>query len=178
MSVPQIPPYIKRLTSGEWAALPLPERALHVARAQLDLKVRELSPNWGGMVTVYLRVSGWRSPAPWCAAFVYWCLIEAGADKKKLWPRPASTLSLAQWAKKEGRIRLVPSRGTVFVWNNGRSGHTGFVRAVADAAVGTLEGNTDDAGSREGVKVAERMRLISSFRRYRYWGFINLEGLE
>lgn len=175
------PSYVKTLTAEQWANAPLSERALHVARSQERNRVRELSPNWGGMVTIYLRVAGWRSPAPWCAAFVFWCLLESGADRKKLWGLPASTLSLYQWASKGKRIKqnAFANRGDLFVWNDGRAGHTGFVaNRIGVAHFKTIEGNTDDAGSREGVRVAERTRSYSLLRTFRFWGFIDLGGLE
>lgn len=180
--VPPKPSYVKTLTAEQWANAPLSERALHVARSQERNRVRELSPNWGGMVTIYLRVAGWRSPAPWCAAFVFWCLLEAGADRKKLWANPASTYSMFKWAVKTSRLTQMPKRGNAFVWNGAGGGHTGFVVSgvldgEAKSQITTIEGNTDDAGSREGVRVAQRVRTIAGLRRFPRWGFIDLGGI-
>ncbi|MEN6537369.1 MAG: CHAP domain-containing protein [Bryobacteraceae bacterium] len=178
--VPEKPAFVTTLTDEAWSSLPLSERALHVARSQLRLNVREITRNWGGMVTVYLRLAGWRIPQPWCAAFVYWCLVTAGADRKKLWDRPASTYSLYQWAKAEKRIHDFPKRGRLFVWNGRLGGHTGFVREHVDRheTFSTIEGNTNSAGSREGDRVAERVRSASSIRNHPRFGFIDLGGLE
>ena len=83
------PSYVTTVSAAEWASLPLPERFLHVARSQVG--VREVTANWSPIIKLYLKVAGVFSPAPWCAAFLTWCLLEAGADRKKLPKFPAST---------------------------------------------------------------------------------------
>lgn len=182
LAVPR-PGYLGNLLEGDaWKNASLVERCVHVARSQERQKVRELKPNWGGMVTVYLNVAGWFTPAPWCAAFVYWCLVESGADKKRLWKNPASTWSLYMWAKATGRLGRVPGRGRAFVWNTGSetkpgSGHTGFCLSAANPTP-TIEGNTDSKGSREGVMVAQKERPGNLLRRFPLWGYVDFGGVE
>ena len=178
MPVPPKPAYVKRLTDEQWRNLPLPERALHVARAQLDLGVREVTSNWGPAIRLYLAVVGLFTPAPWCAAFVTWCLLEAGAVRQKLPKLAASTYYWWLWAKQNGRLHTAPARGMGAVWNGKGGGHIMFVAQVLGNAIRTIEGNTDDKGGREGVKVAERQRFVSSFKSYPRWGFIDLTGLD
>ncbi len=166
------------LPGDAWRTASLSERAVHVARSQERNKVHELTPNWGGMVTVYLRVAGWSSPAPWCAAFVYWCLVESGADRKALWKYPASTRSLATWAKARGVLSQQPRRGDVFVWNKG-TGHTGFIVRSEPKKLTTIEGNTNASGGREGVAVLEKVRTVGAVRHaaggHGIWGFVRLD---
>ncbi len=178
------PDYLGNLLPGdEWKNAPLSERVLHVARSQERKKVRELSPNWGGMVTAYLKVAGLFGPAPWCAAFVYWCLVESGADRSKLWKGPASTWSLAVWAKATGRLSVGARRGDVFVWNTGTpqrygTGHTGVVTKAEGSNLKTIEGNTNDKGSREGVAVLDKDRTtfhVKQLSRGGLWGFVKLD---
>jgi hypothetical protein len=182
MPVSPKPDFVTRVTADEWAALPLSERALFVARSQLDAKVAEFprGSNWGPAVSLYLRIAGLRNPAPWCAAFVYWCLVVAGADRRKLWSNPASTYSLWKWAANSGRLSPVPGRGTAFVWNASGGGHTGFVRAVLPGnVVATIEGNTNAGGSREGYEVAERKRdVLQIFKSGPRYGFIDFGGVS
>ena len=166
------PDYVKTMDAQTWASASLIERAVHVARSQERLKVREITENWGGMVTVYLRVAGLVSPAYWCAAFIYWCLLEAGADKKKLWSNPASTYFMWLWAHKNGR--LVTNRvigRSVGVYNKALGGHTWFfLNDTGD----TIEGNTNVVGSRNGIGVFERNRSLAKMQAYPRYGCIRI----
>lgn len=167
------PAYVLTMDDEAWNRASLSERALHVARSQERLDVREIpkGSNWGKVVQMYLKVAGLFSPAPWCAAFVTWCLIESGADRKKLPKNPASTYFWWAWAKERGRLADGPRRGDLFVWNGKSGGHIGF--CLNDAGkFRTLEGNTNDDGSREGYEVAELTRRTSDLQRHPRWGFI------
>jgi len=63
--------------------------------------------------------------------------------------------------------RKIPARsnsvkpGDIFImqFKHG-TGHTGFVVKVENGIVHTIEGNTNDDGSREGYEVAQRKRTI------------------
>lgn len=171
------PSYVTTVSAAQWASLPLPERFLYVARSQVG--VREVTANWSPVIKLYLKVAGVFFPAPWCAAFLTWCLLEAGADRKKLPKFPASTYYWWSWAKANGRLLNAPSRGRLIVVNGAKGGHIGVVRAVDGALVETIEGNTDDKGSREGIKVADRTRMWRRYLdQYPRHGFISLEGLD
>ena len=44
--------------------------------------------------------------------------------------------------------------GSIFIMDHGEGrGHTGFVKSLADGRLGTVEGNSNDGGSREGTGV-------------------------
>ncbi len=178
------PDYVSNFASVIWRNASLAERAVHVARAQLDKGVQELSPNWSPDIRRYLAVTGIFRPAPWCAAFVTWCLIEAGADRKKLPALAASTYWWYVWAKQTKRLRVdtkgkpanAPRRGDLAGWNSG-TGHIFIVREVVRRVdggpkVGTIEGNTNRAGGREGVAVMERTRTWPELARHTRYGFI------
>lgn len=169
------PDFVKTMTAKEWANADLIERAVHVARSQETIKVREITENWGGMVTAYLKVAGVFSKAPWCAAFVYWCLLQAGADKTKLWKNPASTYFLWSWATKK-RILYIdfPDNRCIGVYNRlSGTGHTWF---YLDKKGRTLEGNTNNNGSREGIGVFELSRPISTIKKYPRWGCVYISN--
>lgn len=177
--ITQKPERVKTLTQAEWAASKLSERALHVARSYEG--ERESAANDSKLIRAWLKLAGVFFPAPWCAAFVTACLVEAGADRKKLPRFAASTYYWWLWAKNSRRLRQVGVRGDVFVWNGRDGGHTGFVRqgGGGDPKIGTLEGNTNDEGSREGYEVCERVRWTSEISRHPRWGYIVIdEGLE
>lgn len=131
-----------------------------------------------GRIAEFLRSCGISSPAPWCAAFVYHCCIEAGVSPERLPARhlAASTYQWAKWAAEHSRLRTLgpdgagPSRGDLFVWNSslsgGRvgavtgSGHIGFVcSAVRDKGrvlLRTIEGNSNADGGRDGTALIRR----------------------
>jgi hypothetical protein len=166
------PIYVKTMDDATWRNAGLIERAVHVARSQEQMKVRELSENFGGMVTVYLKVAGWLKPAYWCAAFVYWCLLESGADKKKLWSNPASTYFMWLWASKNGRLVTNRVMGrSVGVYNKASGGHTWF---FLNDQGDTIEGNTNVKGSRNGIGVFERNRSLSEMKGYPRYGCIRI----
>lgn len=147
----------------------LPERStvtlrpLHFAAAELG--VRESgAPNDGPRVRAYLLAADIRVPSAWCAAFVSWCFRQAGH------PLPRTGWSPALFP--ESRIRLLPASGLVFgiyFPKLGRIGHCGFVERVQGDWIITIEGNTNQAGSREGDGVYRKWRHRRSVHRFADW---------
>lgn len=146
------PGYVKTMTDDVWRESSLSERTLHVAASQVG--VRETSQNWGPVVRVYLAVAGLFTKAPWCAAFVTWCLVQAGADRKKLPKFAASTYYWWEWARVNQLGVHKPARGHIGVYNDKGGGHI-WLWTSEEA---TIEGNTNNDGSREGVGVFRRVR--------------------
>lgn len=143
-------------TDAQFAKIPGSERALLVAARECDiLKVREHGNNAGADVEKYLRYVGLGKGYAWCAAFVSWCLSEADWSKF----RSARVADFVAWAKRTGRIIKKPKRGCLFAYlNEDGSGHIGFVTSALLGVFRTIEGNTNDEGSREGYEVARRTR--------------------
>lgn len=158
------------------------ERALHLASYCEKQKVREVGRNGGLWVGRFLAAVGLGPGYSWCAAFVYWTLVESGADRKKL-PSPLNAARVAQWAawaKQNGRLTERPRRGDAFYWLNANgTGHTGLVRLAHEWPdhVETIEGNTDGSGSREGDGVYGRVRFRRLLEMNFESGFISLRGL-
>lgn len=180
------PAYLDTYARSVWRNATLRERMVHVMRSQEKAKVRELTRNWSPQIRAYLAVTGIFSPAPWCAAFVTWCLLEAGADRKKLPKNAASTYFWWKWAKETGRLKVnekgapvyEPERGDLFDWNSDGGGHIGGIYDVVEVKgivkMLTIEGNTDQAGSREGVAVMNRVRMWNSLARHKRYGIIQI----
>lgn len=167
------PAYVKTLDDQAWRNASLMERALHVAASQVG--VEEVTENWSPAIKAYLAVAGVFSPAAWCAAFVTWCLVEAGADRKKLPKLAASTYYWWEWAKKNALLSGHPKARSIFLWNGAKGGHTGFVSQVEPDdpdRYHTIEGNTDKAGSREGKRVMRRDRRTTEMVYQPRRGFI------
>ena len=163
--------------------------ALALARSQVGVRESPAGSNRGPEVDIYLRAVGLNPAAgsyAWCAAFVYWCFNEAARSAGRPNPLPRTAGVLAHWnrAGDRGVRRIAPGRaaaqpdlvqpGQVFVMDYGAGvGHTGFVAEVHAGKLVTIEGNTNDGGSREGIGVFERHgRKINSINR----GFLDYAG--
>ncbi len=174
------PYFVKTFTEFDWKTAIPKVRALHVARGYQKLGVQEDGgENKGPFIKRFLQRVGIMKPAPWCGAFVYDCLIVAGADPSML-PGKGAAASVCQWrnwAKKTGRLGQVPARYKLGYWLDGGKGHIFFVAEVTGSGVRTIEGNTNAKGSREGDAVAEKFRTFSELKTHGQYGFISLDGI-
>lgn len=142
------------------------EKALKIAIGQLGQKENPLGSNWGVPVKNYLASVGIGFPASWCMAFVYWCFDQV------IKPNPLVKTGgvLAAWnAAKSNRV-TDPQPGDIFIMDFGKGlGHTGIVEKVDATFIYTVEGNSNDSGSREGIEVTRKQRprvKIKGYLRY------------
>jgi hypothetical protein len=126
------------------------------------LGIREASGrNDGTAVEDYLRSVRMPKGQPWCAAFVCWCLSQCGIEN----PQNAYAPTLLR------NRYLVYQRGIatnysfqpgdvfgLFYTNLNRIGHVGFIDSQNERFFITVEGNTNQAGSREGDGVYRKRR--------------------
>jgi hypothetical protein len=148
----------------------LVRKALDTADSQVG--VREVGgPNRGPQVNEYLKSVGWGPGAPWCAAFVYWCIRGAARDagaRDVPFVRTAGCGVIEAWAKERDIYeRGRPEPGDVFLRG---TTHTGFVTAVRGNVFDTIEGNTNIGGSPEGIGVFRRTRPITRDYQFVRWG--------
>lgn len=124
--------------------------------------------NAGPWVRLYMdgnEGSSW----PWCAGFVTWVVRQAAEAMGIAAPahlkRTYSCDVLGGAAKGAQKLvaatsdKVVP--GSVFLVRGAKAGdwvHTGIVIGVDGQTVTTIEGNTNDEGSREGYEVCQRIR--------------------
>jgi hypothetical protein len=142
-----------------------------------ELGVKEKSNhNDGPRVEEYLHAVGLRKGDPWCAAFVCWVFDRAGvANPHTGWAPDLFPKAKVIWQRKMviqtgGKLRkadkpAIPKPGDVFgIWfpEKGRIAHAGFVERWEQTWVITVEGNTNEAGSREGDGVWRKRRLVGS----------------
>jgi len=114
--------------------------------------------------------AGWRVKDPWCATFIKMVFrklftgelldavnLQFNASAKQTFDR----------VKKAGVFATgtVPEPGAIVIWlhGNGPAGHEGMVVSVnfKTNTMTTIEGNTNDAGNREGEVVAKKPRTIT-----------------
>lgn len=143
-------------------------KALKIAETQLGKQENPPGSNWGEPVKSYLSSVGISFAAPWCMAFVYWCYQQAS---KSLATRNTAIKTgsvINAWNKAGQHIKTSdPLIGSVFIMDFGKGkGHTGLVENFDKDFIYTIEGNTNDAGSREGIKVCRKKRPRSTIKGY------------
>ena len=154
----------------------LPDQIVKIAKAEIGVEEIDGS-NSGPRVEEFqsatsLGGTGW----PWCAAFVCWVVREAasaaGVKFTDTFKRPttAGAWALEHWSLKQDNsteTKKKPFRdilpGDIVIFN---FSHVGFAVSECDDTgfFQTVEGNTDDGGSREGGAVLRRWRRSSQVR--------------
>jgi len=122
-----------------------------------------------------LVIKGKTDGYPWCAAFVSHCvqlLVKQSPFFSSLSPprEPSVSRFLNDWSKKSSCIifkpdneTLSPNKGDIVVFT---FSHIGIVESAYKGGVKTIEGNTNEAGSREGVTVARKQRTNRIIRAF------------
>ena len=165
----------------EGSSAKLPSAIVEVARAEIGVK-EVAGSNTGPRVNQY-KESTWLNasdPWPWCAAFVCWVVMKAmereGVEATDSFKRPTTprAYGLEDWSLKQDNstsTRRYPGQdikaGDIVIFN---FSHVGF--AVGDpytdtkgvVRVQTVEGNTNEGGSREGDGVYPKSRRVSKIR--------------
>lgn len=152
----------------------LSARALDIATHQLGVREKGAS-NSGPEVDKYLQSVGLKPGYPWCMAFVYWCYNQASLQSgvPNFLIKTAGVMH--QWNEQQPVRKIVLNKvlkdaaiirpGAVFIMDYGKgTGHTGLVEKIHGSYVDTIEGNTNDEGSREGYEVCRRTRRLTSIK--------------
>lgn len=144
--------------------------SLKIAQSQLGVQELPKNSNAGPAVESYLKSVGLGKGYSWCMAFVYWSVKEASKQLQTNSPLIKTGGVLRQWNEITPALKITkyPKPGDIFIMDFGKGqGHTGFVVEVhADGSLKTIEGNTNDEGSREGYEVAYRIRKQSVIKGY------------
>lgn len=148
------------------------EKVQHTYTAEIG--TRELSgKNDGKRVEMYLASIGLGKGFSWCAAFVSWTYQKNGVK------HPLSAWAPSFFPKKNiiysaGKELSQPQTGDLFgiyYPNKKRIAHVGFIDRWTDKYAITVEGNTNEAGSREGDGVYRKKRIKRQI--YQVSRFIN-----
>ncbi len=142
---------------------------LEVAITQIGKEEVPRGSNWGDTVRKYLLSAGISFPAAWCMAFCYWCVNTASQVNEQENPLKRTGGVLAQWRNIDTKYKIKPPYemiypGDIFIMDfGGGLGHCGFVEKVDTDGIHTIEGNTNNDGSREGYAVERKIRRQKSF---------------
>lgn len=145
---------------------PVMQRALLMAQHYLG--VHEQGRNDGPEVRRFLKDIGLDAGAPWCMAFVQYCVKMAAQELNLPDPmKPDTGHCMTFWrgVKQSAKLPCTMARaGDIFIMRfSGDTGHTGFVESVTGHVATTIEGNTNSGGSREGDGVYRRERALGAF---------------
>ena len=124
--------------------------------------VEQGGANRGKEVARYLASTGLGPGYPWCAAFVSWCYQQARIDAPRSAWVPAFFAKGKMIYLRSKFQSKTPETGDVFsIWyaHLGRPAHIGFVDRWGENWIITVEGNTNEGGSREGIGVFKKRRL-------------------
>lgn len=135
----------------------------------------ETGANRGPFVDRCNALTGAPPGSPWCASWVAMCGATAFGEKWPL-PKTAGCATLGDFAKRKAMLSEAPMRGDVFLVyfpKLNRYAHTGFVDTVVNStSFTTIEGNTNNDGSREGWGVFRRTRTIGPHDRFIRWSLL------
>ncbi len=118
--------------------------------------------NRGEQVEQYLAAVGFAPGYAWCAAFVSWCYQQVDVQHPQSAWVPSYSKKQNLIYQRGQFIKKLPRAGDVFmIWFDrlNRPAHIGFVDEWKGHWVTTVEGNTNDDGSREGDGVYRKRRL-------------------
>lgn len=144
------------------------------AKRYLGVVEEPKNSNRGLCIDYWVREAGLDPTGgyPWCAAFV------GQVGRQVLgyrWPAPrtAGVMTLVAWAATKPNVLVTqPSEGDLFVlWNESlnRFAHVGIVTKVMPHGYDTIEGNTNDGGSRDGFGCFARYRALHPRDRFIRW---------
>lgn len=139
-----------------------------------QIGVRELTGhNDGKQVEEFLHSCNLSKGNPWCAAFITWTFKKAEVKAvvsgyaPNWFPRQSVIYTRGQMHNK------IPNQADVFgIWfpSKKRIAHVGFIDEWLDGSFAiTVEGNTNEAGSREGDGVYRKRRLKSQIYKVSRW---------
>lgn len=164
-----VAPMESALNSPINRSMPFNEAVAQFAVSHLKMHPREFGgDNKGPWVRLYMNGND-GAAYPWCAGFVSFCMRQAAEALNISMPIPAtgSCDYLAAQAEREGIFvserEIDPENipeGSIFLVRRSPTDwtHTGFVTTAEDRIFRTIEGNTNDDGSRNGYEVCARSR--------------------
>lgn len=139
-----------------------------------QIGVRELTGhNDGHQVEIYLASCKLAKGNPWCAAFITWTYKKAGVKTVVSGYSPAWFPASKTVYTRGAGANSVPGTADVFgIWfsSKNRIAHVGFIDQWPEGKYAiTVEGNTNEAGSREGDGVYKKRRLKSQIYKVSRW---------
>lgn len=160
------------ITTIEEASL-VDTRAEVAAIYKSQVGVRERTGNNDGKdVEKYLKSVGLGKGFAWCAAFVHWCLAEAGVKNSiTAWaPTAHNKKNIVYFNNKFKKDPQQADVITLYYSSKGRIGHTGFFDHMqSENMTVNYEGNTNRGNSNEGDGVYITFRPLKTLYSITSW---------
>lgn len=145
------------------------DRECVVATFSSQVGIRELTgKNDGAEVEKYLASVGFGKGFAWCGAFVHWTLSQCLTDDHlySFLPKAKSFAWTPNFSANKAKYGTANPRPgdlfTLYYSSLKRTGHVGFIKQWTNGTkCVTVEGNTNEAGSRSGDGVYVKYRLKS-----------------
>lgn len=138
-----------------------------------ELGVRETGFNKGKRVEEYLRAANLKPGSAWCAAFITWTFKQVGIKAVVSGYSPNWFQSNIVYKRDDNINRhYSASAGDVFglyFESKKRIAHVGFIDKQDGSYFITVEGNTNESGSREGDGVYRKRRHIKTIYAISRW---------
>jgi hypothetical protein len=145
----------------------LGKKTLAIAITQLGVEEIPRGSNAGEAVEKYLKSVGLGKGYSWCMAFIYWATKEASIQLAVPNPLTKTGGVLAMYNKEKDLVVTDPQPGDIFIMDYGKGlGHTGIIEKIEKNIIHTIEGNTNDDGSREGYEVCRKQRKTNTIKAY------------
>jgi hypothetical protein len=145
----------------------LAKKTLEVAITQIGVEEIPKNSNSGPEVEIYLKSVGLTKGYSWCMAFVYWCTQKAALQTAVTNPLKRTAGVLDQYNSRPLLVQAIPQPADIFIIDLGKGlGHTGLVEKIVGNTLYTIEGNTNNEGSRNGYKVCRRKREINTVKAF------------
>jgi hypothetical protein len=142
-----------------------------IYKSQLGVK-EKTGNNDGKDVEKYLKSVGLGKGFAWCAAFVHWCLIEAGVPNTiTAWsPTAHNKKNIVYFNNKFKKPAQQADVITLYYSSKGRIGHTGFFDHMqSENMTVNYEGNTNRGNSNEGDGVYLTFRPLKTLYSITSW---------
>ena len=136
-----------------------------------EVGVMQEGDNKGERVEQYLAATGLGPGYPWCAAFLAWGHNEFGIDNpESAWSPAWFPDSATIYTREDGGKEPLPG-DVMGIWfsNLERIAHVGVIIEWGDDYVVTVEGNTNDTGSRVGDGVYKKRRMQRQIHSVSRW---------
>ncbi|MFZ5890748.1 MAG: hypothetical protein ACOY0T_06820, partial [Myxococcota bacterium] len=143
------------------------DRVIAIAKKQVG--VREGKNNYTKFAAELIKdkiADRWWQNQPWCQTFQAWVFVEAGL--RKLAPMTPGCATAVAWFRRKKRVNQYPAIGAQVFYGPGGRDHVGLVYKYDPTHIWTIEGNTNDQGSAEGVGVFLKKRSRKSAFGYGY----------
>lgn len=165
---------LKCYSSEQYSSFPCQERALLQAAAAVGITEHPIGSNLGPEVEYFQRRAGGSKGDPWCAEMVMANCLDAAIAQSLLPSHPQSGIGWLEWGIATGRMHQdYPHRADVFVIRfDAKHSHVGWVVKADANDFWSIEGNSNNTGSREGYEVCRHARHDDA-KTY----FITLKGL-